>query len=195
MKIRMKKIYLVLILYLSVLSCTSKMDNGVLCACYIFPTNRYAEHYYMEINKNRKISISIGQGSDIIEKLIHDEGDISIGKDTFISRKSYFKEILLNDSTNELVGYNYTDPQTIVRYIDLKKYEAIVEALKNIEHMPSCHFQGKVNDGYGVILITNTKYYEFYNEEVKTEEKIKDFEYVIKLTKMILSDSPIQDLL
>ena len=61
--------------------------------------------------------------------------------------------------------------------------------------MPSCHFQGKVNDGYGVILITNTKYYEFYNEEVKTEEKIKDFEYVIKLTKMVLSDSPIQDLL
>ena len=123
------------------------------------------------------------------------------------SKKNGHFFAIRNPSKKDLKGNIWNSPETYLYdydpfdswYLTNMPYDAVPNAIgvsnrkRGVLYEKYSRLNTKSYQIMGHSIVP--KYYEFYNEEVKTEEKIKDFEYVIKLTKMILSDSPIQDLL
>lgn len=174
-----------LVLCLALLS-GCKKNNQVICACYIFPTMNDIGHCYVEVEKSGVLTFSYGMGSDIAAEKIDNKEPMVLGSSKFISNKSFFQDLILEDSTGELIGRHLVEPYSCKLKISCKLLQEILEFKEKIKTKDK-FYDGLNKDAIAAVLIVNGHTYSgYYTDNPKT---VQD-----SLVKLIVKCSPIKSL-
>ena len=129
-------------------------DSNIVCACYVFPTMSSSGHCYIEVNDSGIMSMAYGMGSDIASYKIENCEKMSPGSSLFISKKLYFRDVVFDNTSNEIIGRHMQEPFRHRFGLTKEDYNEIVR-LKSEISSKNVFYNGLDKDAIASVLMIN----------------------------------------